>query len=76
MTTFRTEREPWAPGAGSRSADRPSAVPGGRLNATEAALATGADVVDLVVQDGLLDREEAMALLTPVPLNSALLSGG
>jgi aspartate ammonia-lyase len=33
-------------------------------------------VVDLVVQGGLLEGEEAMALLTPVPLNPALLSGG
>ncbi|MGW2524218.1 aspartate ammonia-lyase [Streptomyces sp. NPDC001617] len=40
------------------------------------ALATGADVADLVVQGGLLDRDQTMALLTPVPLNSALLAGG
>lgn len=32
--------------------------------------------VHLVLQGGLLEREEAMALLTPVPLRSALLAGG
>ncbi|WSQ15019.1 hypothetical protein OG604_49035 [Streptomyces sp. NBC_01231] len=35
--------------------------------ATEAALTTGADVVDLVVERELPDREQGMALLTPVP---------
>lgn len=32
--------------------------------------------MELVVQGGLLEREEAMALLTPVPLHSALLADG
>ncbi|MCX4879281.1 hypothetical protein OG895_36655 [Streptomyces sp. NBC_00201] len=43
--------------------------------ATEAALATGADVVDVMAQRRLPDGERAMAL-TSVPLNSALLAGG
>ena len=42
---------------------------------TEAALVTGADVVDVMAQRGLPDGERAMAL-TSVPLNSALLAGG
>ncbi|HET6354250.1 MAG TPA: aspartate ammonia-lyase [Streptomyces sp.] len=40
------------------------------------ALATGTDLVDLVVQAGLLDREQATGLLTPVPRNSVSPAGG
>jgi hypothetical protein len=40
----------------------------------EEALSTGAYVVDLVGQGGL--REQATALLTPVPSNSACAVGG
>ena len=36
----------------------------------------GTDVVDLLVQGGLLGREQATALLTPLRADPALLAGG
>jgi hypothetical protein len=48
---------------------------GGRLD-RERGPRDGTNVVDFVVQGGLLDREQATALLTPLPPNPALLAGG
>ncbi|MFZ3599393.1 aspartate ammonia-lyase [Streptomyces sp. BH104] len=42
----------------------------------EQALAGGANVADLVVEEGLLSREETVRLLTPVPHSAPFLAGG
>ncbi|MEQ4723525.1 hypothetical protein [Nonomuraea sp. B19D2] len=63
MTAFGAERDSVGSGAICRSGSDH-----GRRD--------GTDMVDLVVQGGLLDLEQATALLTSVPPNSALLAGG